>query len=472
MDDGCPLHILFVEDLPADGELAERELRRSGISFLALRVETKEEFFKALYEFKPDLVISDYALPEFDGMEALKLSLSHDPVLPFIVLTGSMNESTAVACMRAGATDYVLKDHIARLPFAVRDALEQGKARLRKEAAERELRQSEERLKRSEERYRNIFTNALEGIFQATPEGRYLTANPALARMFGYASPEELIEAVTDITGQIYVDPAKRGEFIVLLEQKGEVAGFDSEFKRKDGSAFWASMSARAVRDETGRLLYIEGMAEDITKRKETEEKLRETMASLRKAIGATIQVMMSAVEVRDPYTAGHQKRVVNLARAIATEMGLPRDMIDGIRMAGAIHDIGKISVPAEILSKPTKLSAIEFNLIKTHAQSGYEMLQKVDSPWPLAQIVHQHHERMNGSGYPNGLKGDEILLGARVIAVADVVESMASYRPYRPALGIDAALAEIEQNRGTLYDPAVVDHCLRLFREKGFKFE
>jgi HD-GYP domain-containing protein (c-di-GMP phosphodiesterase class II) len=151
-------------------------------------------------------------------------------------------------------------------------------------------------------------------------------------------------------------------------------------------------------------------------------------------------------------------------------EMGLPQEQIDGIRMAGAIHDIGKLSIPAELLSKPTKLSEIEFRLIKEHSRIGYEILKDVESPWPLAQIVYQHHERMDGSGYPRNLKGEEICMKARTLAVADVVESMASHRPYRAALGLNVALEEIEKNRGTLYDEAVVDACLRLFREKEYR--
>jgi HD-GYP domain-containing protein (c-di-GMP phosphodiesterase class II) len=153
-------------------------------------------------------------------------------------------------------------------------------------------------------------------------------------------------------------------------------------------------------------------------------------------------------------------------------EMGLAQDKIEGIRMAGIIHDIGKLSIPAEILSKPSKLTEIEFSLIKEHTRSGYEMLKDVESPWPLAEIVYQHHERMNGSGYPRNLKGGEILMEARILAVADVLEAMASHRPYRAALGIEAALEEIEKNKGILYDNAVVDACLRLFREKGYKLK
>jgi HD-GYP domain-containing protein (c-di-GMP phosphodiesterase class II) len=226
------------------------------------------------------------------------------------------------------------------------------------------------------------------------------------------------------------------------------------------------------IKGADGATKYLLGISEDITERKRAEEELQRTLESLRKSFAATIQVMVAAVESRDPYTAGHQIRSADLARAIATEMGLPPEKIDGIRTAGAIHDIGKLSIPAEILSKPTKLSAIELSLIKEHSLKGYEMLKDVESPWPLAEMVYQHHERMDGSGYPRNLKGDEILMEARILAVADVVEAMASHRPYRPGLGIDAALKEIEKNKGIFYDDAVADACLRLFREKGFILE
>jgi putative nucleotidyltransferase with HDIG domain len=206
-------------------------------------------------------------------------------------------------------------------------------------------------------------------------------------------------------------------------------------------------------------------------KKQQVEEvKLQQALESIRKAFGTTIQVMISALEMRDPYTAGHQKKSAEVARTIATEMGLPQDQVDGIRMAGIIHDIGKLSIPAEILSKPTKLTKGELSLIREHARSGYEILKNVESPWPLAEIVYQHHERMNGSGYPRNLKGDEILMESRILAVADVVESMASNRPYRPTLGIEAALEEIEKNKGILYDDTVADACLKLFREKSYQ--
>jgi HD-GYP domain-containing protein (c-di-GMP phosphodiesterase class II) len=224
-------------------------------------------------------------------------------------------------------------------------------------------------------------------------------------------------------------------------------------------------VNAYPIFDDNHHVIMVAEHVRNITDRKQAAEKMR-------KALGATVQAIAVTVETRDPYTAGHQRRVADLAHSIATEMNLPAEQIDGIRMAAAIHDLGKISVPAEILSKPKKLTAIEFSLIKTHAKSGYDILKNIDFPWPIARMILEHHKRMNGSGYPHGLTGDNLLMESQILAVADVVESMASHRPYRSSLGIDAALGEIEKNKGTLYDNAVADACLRLFREKGYQLE
>ena len=199
---------------------------------------------------------------------------------------------------------------------------------------------------------------------------------------------------------------------------------------------------------------------------------LKERVKELKRAMNATIETMSKIVEAKDPYTAGHQQRVSQLATAIAQELNLSQDKVEGIRIASLIHDIGKIGLPTEILSKPNKLSDIEFSLIKEHSQIGYNILKSIDFSYPVAQIVLQHHERLDGSGYPNNLKGDKILLEAKIIGVADVVEAMSSHRPYRAALGIDKALEEITQNRGILYDPNIVDACMKCFKEKEFKFE
>jgi PAS domain S-box-containing protein len=310
-----------------------------------------------------------------------------------------------------------------------------------------------------------------EGYFENDLAGNFTFVNDAECRDLGY-SREELI----GMNYRQYSDEAtakKLSELFHNIYNTGKpVKRFLEQFISKDGTRHFNEVSASLIRDAKGKPIGFRGISRDITERKRTEEQLQQTLESLRKAVGTTIQVMASAVEARDPYTAGHQIRSADLARAIASEMGISQDKIGGIRMAGSIHDIGKLSIPAEILSKPTKLSEIEFSLIKEHARKGYEMLKDVESPWPLAEIVYQHHERMDGSGYPRNLKGDDILMEARILSVADVVEAMASHRPYRAGLGIDAALNEIEKNRGIFYDVAVADACLRLFRDKGFKLE
>jgi putative nucleotidyltransferase with HDIG domain len=186
----------------------------------------------------------------------------------------------------------------------------------------------------------------------------------------------------------------------------------------------------------------------------------------------ATIQALASTVEFRDPYTAGHQRRVAQLARAIGRDMGLSDDCVNGLYLAAIVHDIGKIRVPAEVLTRPGRLSKLEFDIVKTHVEAGYDILKSIDFPWPIAEIVRQHHERLNGSGYPNGVGAEALLLESRILAVADVVEAIASFRPYRPALGIDTALAEIEAGRGALFDDEIVDACIRQFREKNFEFD
>jgi putative nucleotidyltransferase with HDIG domain len=212
-------------------------------------------------------------------------------------------------------------------------------------------------------------------------------------------------------------------------------------------------------------------IANDITERKNAEEKLLQSLKQLNQLFERTIESMALTVEIRDPYTAGHQRRVAQLAKAIAETMGLAEDRVAGIHLASIIHDIGKIGVPAEILSKPGRISALEFELIKTHSQVGYEVLKSIEFNWPIAEIVLQHHEQIDGSGYPRHLSGAEILLEAKILNVADVVEAMSTHRPYRPALGVEKALETIADRKGILYDQIVVEACLTLFREQHFVF-
>ena len=241
----------------------------------------------------------------------------------------------------------------------------------------------------------------------------------------------------------------------------------------QDGTERHFEGIARAVSwDNKDNPSQVVKIYKDITDRRQVENELRESMKMLRKNLAGTIKAISRTVETRDAYTAGHQRRTTEIARAIAFEMGLSKQQIEGIRMAGVIHDLGKISIPAEILSKPGKISESEFSLIKQHPQTGYEILKGIDFNCPVADIVLQHHERLDGSGYPNNLQGDEILLEARVIGVADVIEAMSSHRPYRPALGIDEAFEEITINKGITYDPDVVSAAIDLFTHRGYQFQ
>ena len=301
--------------------------------------------------------------------------------------------------------------------------------------------QAEVELRKSEERYRLVIENTAHSItiFDLNLKPTEYIA-PSILKRRGYTVQEALTQTLDQMmTPDSLQLASKLFAEQMALESSGtadpaRTVLMELEEYCKDGSTIWVEIVASFLRDNNFKPTAILTVARDITERKHAEERLKETFDRLRKAMETTIQVMVSAVESRDAYTAGHQLRSTNLACAIATEMGLAQEKIEGIRMAGSIHDIGKLSIPAEILSKPTKLTNIEFSLIKEHSRSGYEILKDVESPWPLAEIVYQHHERMDGSGYPRNLKGDEIIMEARIMAVADVVETMASHRPYRPA--------------------------------------
>jgi putative nucleotidyltransferase with HDIG domain/PAS domain S-box-containing protein len=252
------------------------------------------------------------------------------------------------------------------------------------------------------------------------------------------------------------------------LMKSGEVT-WESTHSTEDATVPVEVRSRVIATDNRDSILSI---VRDITERKQNEEKLRQSAEKLQRAMNSTINSMASLAEARDPYTAGHQQRVAKLATAIARELNLLEEQIEGIRVAGTLHDIGKISVPAEILSKPGRLRKSEFELVKDHAEIGYGLLKMIEFSQPVAQIVLQHHERMDGSGYPGGLTGEQILIEARIMGVADVIESMSSHRPYRPAYSIEKALLEIIMKKGVLYDTKAVEACVSLFNEKNFTFD
>jgi PAS domain S-box-containing protein/putative nucleotidyltransferase with HDIG domain len=321
--------------------------------------------------------------------------------------------------------------------------------------------------KESEGKNRDLVDNIKLGIFRSTPgsKGKFLEVNKAMEEITGFSRAELLEINVCDL----YVEAKERD----IFAQDATITNWKSTreliLKKKNSVLITVAETVVAIRYDSGKILFWDGILEDITERKEAQEQVQLSLQRLQKTIKEIIQAMAYIGEVRDPYTAGHQKRVAQLSFELAKMMGLSDTQYEGLTMAAFVHDIGKILVPADILSKPGKLSKPELDMLKDHTKIGYEILKTIEFPWPIATIVLQHHERMDGSGYPAGLSGEQIILEARILAVADVVEAMSSFRPYRPALGVDKALAEIHQFRGTLYDGKVVDACIKLFTEKGF---
>jgi PAS domain S-box-containing protein len=343
-----------------------------------------------------------------------------------------------------------------------------------------------EALRESEEKYYTLVETIVEGILILNFKGIILFANRALAKMLGYDEPEGFIGknafdfVVDDYKKQLFEDlsRASKGEWGFLVTYKAH---------KKNGELLWVDARGRnmtyegqnaelvVVRDITERRQMIEEIrrAKDELelKVKERTSELKKSLEKVERLLRQTVGSLSAAVEAKDPYTAGHQRRVAELACAITGEMGFSEEQIDGMYIAALVHDIGKIHIPAEILTRPGKLSKVEIDLINTHCQYGYDILRGIEFPWPIAEIVLQHHERIDGSGYPLGLRGDKILVEAKILAVADAVEATATNRPYKTSIGLERALKEISSKKGILYDPLVVAACLRLFTEKDFSF-
>lgn len=625
-----PLRLLMLEDSTMDAELNEHMLRRAGIDFTSLRVDTLPDFTAALADFHPDLILADYHLPGFNGMDALTIARDQQPNIPFLFVSGAMGEELAVSSIKQGATDYIIKDRLARLPAAVHRALDEARNNTQR--------------RESEERFHKIADAAQDAIIMMDAEHHVSFWNHAAERIFGYTAAEALGQDMH----LLIAPPAAREGFArgwqqFLATGEGAVIGKVTEVTamRKGGSEFPAEIAISGTR-VNGQMHAI-GIARDISERVAREQQLRQLNRVLRTisacnqslvrarneaellqticrdlidvggyllawvafpdaapggalragvhhgdetafgihaelehetghsahcllwralrekhtivhnslsgmrepgyellsqaGVGAKLAMPLQAgdeilgvltifarqidafdaaeialieelgadlaygiaalrtgeerdrylqrsrqamqnivaaiartLEMRDPYTAGHQQRVTTLAQAIAAEMGLDEQIVEGLYFGAMIHDIGKIAVPAEILSKPGRLTSLEYQLIQQHPATGLSIVEDIDFPWPVAEMVVQHHERLDGSGYPEQMTGDTITLEARILAVADVVEAMASHRPYRASLGMDAALTEIEAGSGTRYDPAVVAACVRVVRANDMK--
>ena len=315
-----------------------------------------------------------------------------------------------------------------------------------------------------------IVESSEEPIIGSTLDGLIKTWNQGAEKLYGYAPGEVVGRPLVAL-----LDPALEGRTAEILARVGRgesVPRQETVHRAKDGRPVNIALTISAVRNEKNVGTGFSIIAHDITERLRAEENSRISAEQIRNALVKTVQTAAMIVERRDPYTAGHQRRVSDLATAIAVRMGLPEDKVQAVRMAASIHDVGKITVPAEILSRPGKLTDLEFKLIAVHPQAGYDILKEIAFPWPIAQIVLQHHEREDGSGYPTGASSSQILIEAKIIAVADVVEAMASHRPYRPTRGLAAALEEISRYKGVRYNAEVVDACVDLFEKGSFQLK
>jgi PAS domain S-box-containing protein/putative nucleotidyltransferase with HDIG domain len=326
-----------------------------------------------------------------------------------------------------------------------------------------EAKRAKAALEMSERRFRSLIEGSSDVVYLVDRQGNLQYRSPSATRLLGRSDGEVIGASVMNHLDPDDV-PAARRALAEILRAPGSQGEVTARLRCSDGRWINVEIIGTNRLDDPAVRGVILNMR-DVTERKYAEQ-------SLRGALISTVEAIAATVETRDPYTAGHQRRVADLAAAIAREMGLPAHEVEGIRFGALIHDLGKLQVPAELLAKPTRLTPLEFELIKTHPQAGYAIVKGIQFPWKVAEMVHQHHERLDGSGYPQGLKGEAIALEARILSVADVVEAMASHRPYRAGLGIDVALKEIEGKRGKWFDPQAVDACLRLFREKGYSLE
>jgi PAS domain S-box-containing protein len=444
------IRILVVEDESLVAKDIQNMLRSLGYEVIDV-VSTGEEAIQLAEATAPDLVLLDIVLKgEIDGIKAAERIWERFSI-PVIYLTAYADETTLQRAKVTEPFGYILK------PFDERELQTTIEMAFYKARMDRKLREREEWLS-------TVLTSIGDGVIATDDQGAVNFMNPRAEKLTGWTQAEAFGKPLREI-------------FPIDLEPKG---GLSSHLPFVQENVLMARGGARIAIEETltpfssnsraplGNVLIFR----DITQRKSAEAELTRSWERLQKALAGTIQAMALTIEMRDPYTAGHQRRVGKLSCAIAREMELSAERVEAIQMAADIHDVGKIYIPAEILSKPGQLTEIEYSIIKTHPQVGYDILKSIEFPWPLADIVYQHHERLNGTGYPNGLTGENILLEARIMCVADVVEAMSSHRPYRPAHGIDKALDEILKNRGILYDSRVVDICIKLFKEKQFSFE
>jgi PAS domain S-box-containing protein/putative nucleotidyltransferase with HDIG domain len=470
-----PICVLLLEDNQGDARLVQETLKDFAPGeFVVTWVERLADALARLATEPFDVMLCDLNVPDSSDMATPQAIAQRFPGLPLVVLTGSHDLSMGRKAIQQGLQDFLVKGKsdpeviVRTLHYAIErkgleNALIAANSALEKRVAERtaELELTNLALQAGAQRNQAFLRNASDGVHILDAGGNVLEVSDSFCTMLGY-SREELIGANVSLwDAQWSATELKR--VLASLFAKEDLSEFETRHRRKDGTIRDVEISAQVL-ELNGQMMLFDS-ARDITEKKRAERQILDQVEQLKTAVMSTVEVATVLNEMRDPYTAGHERRVAAIAAAIGAHLGLDENRQEGLRVAGYLHDVGKIIVPSEILSKPGKLSAIEFQLIQGHAQAGYDVLKNVKFPWPVAEVALQHHERMDGSGYPQGLKGEAILLEARIMAVADVVEAMSSRRPYREGLGIDKALAEIERGRGTLFEAAAVDACLKLFR-------
>ena len=425
--------ILIVEDERIIAEDIRKCVLNCNYDVIGI-VPTGEDVLLIIKEQKPDLILMDIMLEgKLDGIEtAEKIISKYD--IPVIYITANADDTMLKRAKKTNPYGYLLK------PFEEIDLNAALEIAFYKFNADKEL-------IRSEKRFRKLIQENTDVII--------------------VIDRKRMIQFINN-AGEILFEKSK--EQLINTKFEYECEQFD-EFEIEQKSGQTRIIEMHVVESEWEHKPAYLATLRDITFRKKIEEELKKSNIKLQKLMEETVNGLVSAMEMRDPYTAGHQKRVSKLATEIAEEMGLDKDQIDGIRIASLIHDIGKIHVPSEILSKPGKLTEVEFAIVKSHSKAGYEILKTIEFPWPVAKTVLQHHEKLDGSSYPNGLTVNDIILEAKILCVADVIEAMSTHRPYRAALSIEKALDEIIKNKGIKYDASAVDACVKIIREQNFSF-
>ncbi|THB63072.1 MAG: HD domain-containing protein [Desulfovibrio sp.] len=452
---------MVVEDEPVVSLDIKKRLQLLGYDEPLQATSGEEAVAKALAE-QPALILMDIILDgELDGIEATR-RIREKLNIPIIYLTAYADEETLQRAKITEPFGYIIK------PFEDRELQTCIEMAIYKHNTEKRLQENERWLA-------TTLKSIGDAVLTTDNQGKIRFINPVAEELIHSCSDSclgrrfhDAVRIIREDTGEPVgdvVDQVLKEERSIRLQEPALLSGSDGIRRPVD-------VSASAIHGDNGEVLGVVLVIRDITESKNAEEALRKSLSDLRRTLEETVTALAMTTEKRDPYTSGHQQRVAKLASAMAREMGLDEELVEGIRVSALLHDIGKIYIPAEILSKPATLTSMEMGIMKTHSEVGYDILKRVSFPWPVADIVLQHHERVDGSGYPNGLRDAEILLEAKIIMVADVVEAMSSHRPYRAALGLSQALEEITRFKDSRYDGEVADICLSLFNEKGFRFE